>query len=211
MIYVSPHLDDAVLSVGETIAVDPDALVVTVLGGYPGPRPVTAYDVRCGFKDGDDAVGQRTMEDLRACAVLGAVHLSLHHLDGQYGTPIDQRQVAGELAVLAAEHEILYAPLGLAHEDHVVVSNAAIEAAKRTKCRLFLYEDLPSRVVWPEMVTDRRAALQGTFHARHPAYDGGFITDIKEAAIRCYRSQIDKAGLPWRAALVPERLWEVTW
>jgi len=211
MIYVSPHLDDAVLSVGETIAVDPDALVVTVLGGYPGPRPVTAYDVRCGFKDGDDAVQQRAMEDARACWVLGARHRWLSHLDGQYGTPIDQRQVTADLCECILDTEILYAPLGLAHEDHVVVSNAAIEAAKRTKCRLFLYEDLPSRVVWPEMVTDRRAALQGTFHARHPAYDGGFITDIKEAAIRCYRSQIDKAGLPWRAALVPERLWEVTW
>ena len=71
MIYFSPHLDDAVLSCGEQIAVDEEPMVITVLAGSPGVKPVTQYDVNCGFRNGEEAVMYRRWEDRRAVAVLG--------------------------------------------------------------------------------------------------------------------------------------------
>jgi LmbE family N-acetylglucosaminyl deacetylase len=212
MIYFSPHLDDAVLSCGEQIAVDEEPMVITVLAGSPGVKPVTQYDVNCGFRNGEEAVMYRRWEDRRAVAVLGGEHLHLDYLDGQYNDP----PTVGDLKAWLPTYiegrppdEAIYAPLGINHEDHVLVSDAAISVAKRTGRRLFLWEDLPSRVTYPELVGLRMDSLgqRLTFYPRHPAPGD---VELKEKALWCYRSQI-RCGLPWRCALVTERLWEVTW
>ena len=56
---VSPHLDDAVLSVGQVMAGRPDMTVATVFSGVPrrcGPGDLTTYDRDCGFTSAAKAI-----------------------------------------------------------------------------------------------------------------------------------------------------------
>ncbi|MDA8391968.1 MAG: PIG-L family deacetylase [Actinomycetota bacterium] len=74
---VSPHLDDAVLSAGATlaalVAAGRPVTVLTVFAGDPGPAlsPVAErHHARCGL--GVDAVERRRAEDRAALTRLGA-------------------------------------------------------------------------------------------------------------------------------------------
>ena len=48
-VVLSPHLDDAVLSVGRFLAASPGTVVITVFAGIPGGLGLTRYDRSCGF------------------------------------------------------------------------------------------------------------------------------------------------------------------
>jgi LmbE family N-acetylglucosaminyl deacetylase len=86
---VSPHLDDAVMGAGATLAAMADAghqvTVCTVFAGQPRPpfSPVAcAFHADCGL--GPDAVDRRRAEDRRALEILGADAAHLAHLDAIY-------------------------------------------------------------------------------------------------------------------------------
>lgn len=86
---ISPHLDDAVMAVGATLAALAEAgrevIVCTVFAGQPQPpfSPVAmAFHADCGL--GLDAVDQRRDEDLRALDIIGAEVVHLPHLDAIY-------------------------------------------------------------------------------------------------------------------------------
>jgi LmbE family N-acetylglucosaminyl deacetylase len=101
-------------------------------------------------------------------------------------------------------------PLGLAHEDHLVVSDAALDAVRGLTVRVYLYEDLPSRVLWPDLVPARLQQLRDMAWELYPRGDmGRGDIEIKELAVRAYRSQL--WALDWRSTLVPERYWEAVW
>jgi LmbE family N-acetylglucosaminyl deacetylase len=127
---VSPHLDDAALSLGATIArataggVEVD--VVTVLAGDPASRdPAGRWDARCGFDSAADAAVRRRREDARACALLGARPLWLPFADEQYSMP-DPGAVADALAAAASEAEVVLVPgWPLTHDDHAWLARLA--------------------------------------------------------------------------------------
>ncbi|HHX43258.1 MAG TPA: PIG-L family deacetylase [Chloroflexi bacterium] len=89
-IYLSPHLDDAVLSCGGTIYAQAQrgerVLVVTAFAGSPANHDLTPFTRELWERWGaaDDPVAARRAEDLAALTRLGAQALHLSHLDCVY-------------------------------------------------------------------------------------------------------------------------------
>ncbi|MEA2150703.1 MAG: hypothetical protein QOD69_2533 [Solirubrobacteraceae bacterium] len=216
LLVVSPHLDDAVLSSGATIAAARTEVVVcTVFAGLPEPplsAPAREFHAVCGL--GDDAVAARRAEDRAALALLGAQALHWDLLDGIY-----RRRGAGWLieqlgshldAATAFEPELADAIASALRElvrslrpsavwtcaaigDHV--DHRAVLAASRAACAaegvaLHLWEDLPYAI-------GRPAPPIGEALVAEPA-----DLAAKLDAIGCYRSQLGMlfGEADWRTA-----------
>lgn len=209
VILISPHFDDAVLSAGQFMADRPDCDVVTVFAGRPThPNDVsTDYDKKCGFDNANDAISVRTQENDEALALLKAEAINLGFPDSQYGTKFSPETIAKPLQQIIDEgdYEAIYAPLGLGHPDHMVVTDAVVSL--ETDLPIYLWEDLPLRVVEPELVPKRleRYGLEGKPH-------GASTTKAKMAdkirALTCYKSQIGTGILDPYLMYVPERFWK---
>jgi LmbE family N-acetylglucosaminyl deacetylase len=158
---LSPHFDDAVLSLGGLIAKQPErAIVVTVFAGTPTEGVTGRWDRRSGFGTAAEAVQARSSENDRALAALG-VHQSairnLGHLDDQYrqrpfAPNPDTRPrsaISQDICRLAGDYQNrvnIFAPASAWHPDHRVVTDAVLELRRAGKCgdaALFLYQDQP--------------------------------------------------------------------
>lgn len=207
---ISPHLDDAVLSLGQFMCTE-RCVVTTVLAGVPRPGFLTDYDKSCGFTSSAGAVRSRRGEDLGALAEIGAVPRHLGFLDGQYrdvpSRRIDHDAVVRELEQLMSPRIHTFAPLGIGHPDHRLVARAARDAVPAGL--LLLYEELPYRVLWPEQVQDELDGIrrEGWDLEVWPLPQGSRA--LKEAAIGRYRSQFPN-GAADPCLLVPERVWRAT-
>ena len=89
-IVVSPHFDDAVLSLGAWLASiagrGEHNEIVTVFGGDPtSDLPAAEWDRLCGFSTAGAAARARREEDRRACEILGIRGECLAFPDEQYG------------------------------------------------------------------------------------------------------------------------------
>jgi LmbE family N-acetylglucosaminyl deacetylase len=214
ILVISPHFDDAVLSAGQFIADRPDADVVTVFAGLPltPDNVLTPYDEKCGFESARDAVGERTRENDNALALLNAVPINLDFPDSQYDTGlansvhVDHIVEALQNIVDENHYEFIMAPLGLSHPDHIKVTDAVIRL--KTKCPIYLWEDMPVRVVDPLVVIPRLALFGLT---PNKFWNTG-ITDKNMAkkirALTCYKSQIGTGILDPYLMYVPERFWK---
>lgn len=105
-IYLSPHLDDAVLSCGGTIHAqtrrNERVLVVTLFAGSPPNRDLTPFTRELWERWGgaDDPVAARRAEDLAALDALHAEALHLPYLDCVYR----QHPATGEALYPTVEH-----------------------------------------------------------------------------------------------------------
>src|SRR5712692_5355525 len=85
---LSPHFDDAVLSLGGLIAKAPDrAVVVTVFAGVPPEGVAGRWDRLSGFPMAVAAIRARRQENEAALALIGVPQnriRNLDYLDGQY-------------------------------------------------------------------------------------------------------------------------------
>jgi LmbE family N-acetylglucosaminyl deacetylase len=105
-IYLSPHLDDAVLSCGGTIYAqsrrDERVLVMTVFAGSPPDVNLTPFTRELWERWGgaDDPVAARRAEDRAALEMLGAEVLHLSYLDCVYR----QDPATGEALYPTVEH-----------------------------------------------------------------------------------------------------------
>lgn len=92
-VVLSPHLDDAVLSVGRFLAASPGTVAVTVFAGIP------------------NEIG------------LGADAIYLDFLDGQYHSECDDDEIADALrsTILSLGSAAVIGPIGSTHEDHRVL------------------------------------------------------------------------------------------
>jgi LmbE family N-acetylglucosaminyl deacetylase len=95
-IYLSPHLDDAILSCGgriwQQVQAGEGVLVLTVFAGTPAPNtPLSSFAQRLHSRWGNlvDAVAQRREEDLEALGLLGAAGRHFHYLDCIYRQTLD--------------------------------------------------------------------------------------------------------------------------
>ncbi len=217
-IYIAPHLDDAVLACGGTIAAHTAnrqrVLVVTVCTGIPPAdaqhSPFVAHIHALWKLEADAVMHTRQQEDQQALASLGADPYWLGFLDAIYRLPdiyTDNTRLFGritptdtlEVAITAVLNDLLqqqpqatlHAPLGIGeHVDHQIVYQAAANLA-RAGAAVAFYEDFPY-VCLPGALNTRRRELaeQGdTFSPRTLTIDATLARKI--SAIAAYASQLE--------------------
>ncbi|HJQ74077.1 MAG TPA: PIG-L family deacetylase [Gaiellaceae bacterium] len=123
VVVVSPHMDDAVLSLGAAISraarSGARVTILTVLAGDPSSKATAGeWDRACGFGTAGEAATARRAEDAAACAHLGATSVWLPYSDHQYerGGADDEIRAAVVEAVGSSLPLLPGYPLG--HEDH---------------------------------------------------------------------------------------------
>lgn len=209
VLLVSPHFDDAILSAGQFMADRADTEVVTVFGGFPtnAPTVVTPYDQKCGFQNALQAVSARRIENNEATALLEATSLELEFTDSQYNEPTTVEAVTAALQELINknDYEFVMAPLGLGHPDHLLVSEAVMRL--ETNRKVYLWEDLPLRVVEPELVFERTQQLNLIPSLMMKPATTGDKMAKKIRAMLCYKSQVGTGILDPYLMYVPERFW----
>lgn len=207
VLLISPHFDDAILSAGQFIADRPDCEIVTVCGGEPDFEISTPYDLKCGFKNAKDAVAVRRMENDEATALLQATKIDLTFPDGQYGEEVTEKDITRALQTIVdnEDYDMILGPVGLGHPDHIKVSNALLKV--KTDLAIYLWEDLPLRVVEPELVQPRLEEL-GLDRTLHGMGTTGNKMAKKIRALLCYKSQIGTGILDPYLLYVPERFYK---
>jgi LmbE family N-acetylglucosaminyl deacetylase len=202
-VVLSPHLDDAVLSVGAWLSRHAGTTVATACSGLPGAGvPAHGWDAGSGFSTGDEATLARQSEDANALGALGAKQRLLGFLDGPYRTPRKYHEtksphpmmfdaLVDEIAGLIGELQpdrFLF-PLGWGHDDHQITSDAALAAIRRTPTQAIVYAELPYAIANPGFIRTRVAQLEaaGFNVTDYPTPDGDF--EQKRTAWDFYPSQ----------------------
>lgn len=217
--YISPHLDDAVLSCGgriwQQVRAGERVLIVTVFAGAPAPdTPLSPFARELHARWGlADPVAARREEDAAALALLGAEWAYWSYVDCIYRRaaagcficdseealfggvhPAEDAliaELADRLRALAQEQgSAIYAPLAVGrHVDHQVVRRAA-EGLKG----VVYYEDYPY-AARPGATEEALGA--GQWQAELVALSQEAL-EAKIAAIACYSSQF--GSLDWADA-----------
>jgi LmbE family N-acetylglucosaminyl deacetylase len=175
-IYISPHLDDAVLSAGGLIhdqARDGNRVEIwTLVCGFPPEADLPPFaqvlHFQWGFTSAEETVRSRRAEDERAAAIVGAkaVHFDgfpdcIYRRDGKGNPlyPVDvfvepnpaEADLAAKMTAALAERlepeDMLVCPLTVGgHVDHVIVR----KAVERLNRPVLYYADVPYLLNHPE-------------------------------------------------------------
>jgi LmbE family N-acetylglucosaminyl deacetylase len=137
-VVLSPHIDDAVLSLGAFIAAAARrgavVEVVTVLANDPASDgPAGEWDATCGFRSEGAAARHRRREDERACHILGARTAWLPFGDETY----DRGGSDGDIWELVAKTidgaaAVLVPGFPLVHPDHAWLTRLLLRNAGRS-------------------------------------------------------------------------------
>jgi LmbE family N-acetylglucosaminyl deacetylase len=165
MVILSPHPDDAVLSLWHVLTDPGDVRVVNVFGGTPEGAAPGWWDRLTRSTDPLERRRERHEEDRRALALAGREPENLGFLDGQYRDGEQALEpVVRRIADLAPPRSVLFAPASLdGHRSHRAVLAAGLRLARETDPRarreLVLYADIPHALVygWPGWVTGAAA------------------------------------------------------
>jgi LmbE family N-acetylglucosaminyl deacetylase len=141
---VSPHLDDAVLSLGASMRAaarrGADVTVITVHAGDPASeKPADAGHRAMGFSTAAEAARTRRAEDERACRALGVRPV---WLDVAPLAAIPDEAVERLRLELADRDAVLVPAFPLTHLDHVSVGRAVLEVLAPEQ-RVGLYVEQP--------------------------------------------------------------------
>jgi LmbE family N-acetylglucosaminyl deacetylase len=206
---LSPHLDDAVLSLWHVLDGPGDVEVVNVFTGRPANGRLGWWDRLTGATDAGVRLRERTAEDRAALAATGRQARQLGLLDHQHRDAAVERAALDHALGEAASEGRLLAPAALAgHPDHRAVRDAAL-ALRREGREVALYADLPHAVGfgWPASVTgaDAQAYLDPSAQWERELASGGLSLaglrldvrrlddaahERKLAAVRCYGTQL---------------------
>ena len=213
-VYLSPHLDDVVLSCGGTIWQQVQAgkrvLVVTIFAGIPDPgRPLSPFARQLHARWGHpiDAATKRRAEDVQALALLGAQAYHWPYTDCIYRRTSAGRfpyasekalwgevhpeekdliaELAARLATLSRKVDVTEIYAPLGVGYHVD-HQIVRQAAEASGHEVAFYEDFP-------YATDPQAVRAALAQRREQARLVPLSEDalkMKIAAIACYRSQI---------------------
>jgi LmbE family N-acetylglucosaminyl deacetylase len=146
IVVVSPHLDDAALSLGAAIAnASAGGAAVTVLTVFAGDPDATVaagpYDRSCGYATAGEAARARREEDRRACAALGAIPVWLPFGDAQYQLGRSEDDVWAAVApVLEGATAVLVPGFPLVPPDHAWIARLILA---RSISRIGLYVEQP--------------------------------------------------------------------
>ena len=212
-IYLSPHLDDAVLSAGGLIHGQTQAglpvEIWTFMCGYPpeGEYSQFAQDLHkmWGFNTAEEVVRGRRVEDINAASIVGATTVHFDFLDCIYRRGPDGEWLYSEISVpphpadkdlparIAAEasarlepDDVLVCQLAVgSHVDHVIVRQAA-----ELLGRPLTYDiDVPYIFYKPEELDTKAVGMKESVH---------LITEVGlerwQEAILAYKSQISTLG-----------------
>ena len=175
---LSPHPDDAVLSLWHVLAGPGDVRVVNVFTAAPPGAGPGWWDDRSGATDPAVRAAEREGEDRAALALAGREAISLGFIDNQYRSGAQRLEpIVDALAVALAPDELVLAPAALgAHPDHDLVRAAALGLRDRGRT-VALYADLPHAVRdgWPRWVDDGDGA---------PGADDGWAARLIDAGLR---------------------------
>lgn len=209
-IYLSPHLDDAVLSCGgliyEQAKQGTPVAIWTLMAGYPRNPHLSALAVRIHAEWGTGGawrtVFARRQEDRRAARLVGAQVRHFDFLDMIYRRsktgetlypddifvdrhPADRdfpEQLAMALSSTLRLDDILVCPLAIGgHLDHVLVR----EAAEKLRRPLWYYADVPYVLQQPQALMP---AARGLISVLFPIFQESL--EVWIAGILTYASQI---------------------
>lgn len=146
IVVVSPHLDDAVLSLGATMSRaarhGATVTVLTVLAGDPASSAPAGWWDAQGFRTAGEASAARRQEDARACSILRVVPRWLPFGDAQYG-PVPEEEVVTALRPELEEFDLILLPgFPLAHQDHALLNRLVLERVE-PRARVVLYAEQP--------------------------------------------------------------------
>lgn len=188
-VVLSPHLDDAIFSVGERLKDGTPTTVACPFAGVPA-----------------DPGGRTKYETLRREHAAACLLLDVHHIDGPFLDDVyADRNLSGlrqwVTRAIQTANEV-WVPLGIHHPDHVLLAALALECI--TDQRVIVYEELPYRILYPELAMARVGALALSYQL-HP--QGRHLAlGAKRAAVGCYGSQLT-GGEIIRSLFAPERAW----
>jgi LmbE family N-acetylglucosaminyl deacetylase len=218
VVIVSPHLDDAVLSLGATIAgaarAGADVEVLSVFCGDPGSAaPAGAWDRKSGFGSEGEASRTRRQEDRAACTILGASARWLSFGDEQYDRRGDERQVGAALATAVDGADIVLIPgWPLENADHAWLSELFLRTRQAQCGRLGLYIEQPYAFYRRARASAAVAASLRPLLGAPPAWRhlsaSRVDRQLKRQAVSAYRSQARQLGLQFlgiRRLLLHER------
>lgn len=208
-IILSPHFDDAVLSLGGLLAKEgPSSTVVTFFAGRPDVPHITRWDLASGFLNSDRAHDTRVKENDEALQLLGVPEkqlVNLEHLDQQYRTDLfgksDDKELlklllADLLSLLESyrDQELnIYGPGLEMHKDHFLIKQVLLEAIpylKGKQVQFFLYQDLPYAYTLPEEKLQVEAITDIVTAELVPTLLSREHMAKKIEAIKLYESQI---------------------
>lgn len=211
IVVVSPHLDDAVLSVGAWLSWHPGARIVTVFAGVPDRDiPTPGWDIKCGFMAAREAMLARRSEDVRATMMLAASFTHCGLLDGQYREGaypdgIIDAAVVGALWGLSPSMVVV--PLGIGHDDHIALGAACRRVLAGAPYTVVAYEENPYRVEMPDQAVHTLDALAYARWYSDAPPDPRLAAEAKRRALSRYASQM--WAIPAWAQDVPERMWTI--
>lgn len=188
-IYLSPHLDDAVLSAGGLIFEQARSGIPveiwTFMCGYPPPGEFSPFaellHKQWGFSSAEETVRKRREEDCRAAAVIGARVAHFDFLDciyrrGSSGEwlyshisvpphPEDgdvPDRIAEAITARLQPDDVLVCQLAVgSHVDHVLVR----QGAERVGQSLLYAIDIPYIFTKPEEFEPKSVGMKGTHHS----------------------------------------------
>lgn len=210
IIYLSPHLDDAVLSAGGLIhdqVVGGERVEIwTIMSGFPGSEEPSDFarkmHTEWGTSSGVQTVRARRAEDLRAAGVLGAHPRHFGFLDCIYrrdaeGRPLYQEalytpphacdaglptQIARTISKGLRRDDVTVCQLGIGeHVDHLLVR----KAAELLGSPLLYDADLPYLLNHPDELEPMTASMASGLEPVSVAGRAAWLRAIQE-----YRSQL---------------------
>ncbi|MBI3176263.1 MAG: PIG-L family deacetylase [Chloroflexi bacterium] len=209
-IYVSPHLDDAVLSAGgliyEQARAGQPVEIWTMMSGFPPEEAISplaqVLHYQWGFPTAEEAIRGRRAEDEAAAAMVGAKTVHFDFLDciyrrgadgswlyamGVFDPPVDEEadlpdQIAAALlARLQPDDQVICQFSVGRHVDHVTVRRAVERLG-----RLLWYDvDLPYAFNHPEEAAPNTAGMKESLQ---PVTETGLRAWLE--AIQAYKSQL---------------------
>ncbi len=146
---VSPHLDDAVLSVGATmhnlVERGEDVHVITLFAGDPERSgPPSYWDQPRGVATAAEAIGERRAEDQKACDLLGVTPIWLPFDEEAFIVKRDPDSMWAMLGSLLVTASVVLLPAWpLQHSDHRYTTMLVLDRLMYRTPMLF-YCELPS-------------------------------------------------------------------
>jgi LmbE family N-acetylglucosaminyl deacetylase len=158
-IILSPHFDDAVLSLGGLMAKrENQLLVATFFAQKPTEIVHTKWDKISGFSDSDAAILARTKENENALMPFNAIIKNYDYPDFQYRKQNEDKEIEEEIAkdigTLIKTYQnrelFIYGPATfgpkITHPDHQIVHDAFMDVfreIKKQNVHFLMYEDFP--------------------------------------------------------------------
>ena len=174
LVVVSPHLDDAVFSLGATLAAAAasgiDVVNVTVFAGVPDSNELPSWwDRQAGFLSHGEAARRRRLEDTAGCRAIGVEPRWLTFRYGKYQE--DRSQIWEQLEPILADADAILVPgFPLQHPDHTWTTNLVWEK-RAVLPRIGFYVEQP----YAEAVLFQRGWL--------PEHGGGVAERVSQSII----------------------------